>query len=406
MSGFFQNLLQDSVTQIKTGAGQAVNSFFGNEYLRDYTHAAKTFRPNAYQYAPKFKFLFHVQFEINNNLYQTAFPEGSNFGLAVKTVKLPSYQIDTTTLNQYNRKRIVQTKIKYEPIDIQFHDDNGNMINKLWYNYYTYYYKDATQPTVQPRGRNTPAPQNMPNATSVLENYNQRTTYSPKIAGNDDWGYIGETSVPISEEQAGIGTTKIPFFKNITIYGFNQHNFIAYTLINPVITRFNHDTYSYAEGNGTMQNTMTIDYETVTYSEGAVDGTKPSNVITSFGQDANYDRTLSPISRPGSQANILGQGGLVNAAGGVAQDLATGDILGAIQKSGAAYNTFKNANLKQVVRSEINNTLYNATLQSIPGNPRSDRYYPAASSTPGPGLAGSTAGTGLSAPQPIQPPNR
>jgi hypothetical protein len=406
MSGFFQNLLQDSVTQIKTGAGQAVNSFFGNEYLRDYTHAAKTFRPNAYQYAPKFKFLFHVQFEINNNLYQTAFPEGSNFGLAVKTVKLPSYQIDTTTLNQYNRKRIVQTKIKYEPIDIQFHDDNGNMINKLWYNYYTYYYKDATQPVVQPRGRNTPAPQNMPNATSVLENYNLRTTYSPKISGNDDWGYIGETSVPISEEQAGIGTTKIPFFKNITIYGFNQHNFIAYTLINPVITRFNHDTYSYAEGNGTMQNTMTIDYETVTYSEGAVDGTKPSTVITSFGQDANYDRTLSPISRPGSQANILGQGGLVNAAGGIADNLANGNILGAIQKSGAAYNTFKNGNLQQAVRSEINNTLYNATLQSIPGNPRSDRYYPAASSTPGPGLAGSTAGTGLSAPQPIQPPNR
>jgi hypothetical protein len=54
MSGFFQNLLKD------TAAG-----FFGNEYLRDYTHAAKTFRPNGYQYAPKFKFLFHVYFEIN-----------------------------------------------------------------------------------------------------------------------------------------------------------------------------------------------------------------------------------------------------------------------------------------------------------------------------------------------------
>jgi hypothetical protein len=399
MSGFFQNLLQDSVGQVKSGARQAVNSFFGTEYLRDYTHAAKTFRPNAYQYAPKFKFLFHVQFEINNNLYQTEFPEGSNFGLAVKTVKLPSYQIDTAILNQYNRKRIVQTKIKYDPIDIQFHDDNGNMINKLWYNYYTYYFKDATQPVVQPRGRNTTTPQDNPTGTSILENYNLRTTYSPKIVGNDDWGYIGETSVPVTEFQASQGQTKVPFFKNITIYGFNQHNFIAYTLVNPVITRFNHDTYSYAESAGTMQNSMTVEYETVTYAEGAISGTNPSNVITSFGQDANYDRTLSPISRPGSQANILGQGGLVNAAGGVAQDLATGNILGAIQKSGAAYNTFKNTNLSQVARSEINNTLYNATLQSIPGNPRSDRYFPAASSTPGPGEAGSTAGTGLSAPK-------
>jgi len=406
MSGFFQNLLQDSVSQIKTGAGQAVKSFFGNEYLRDYAHAAKTFRPNAYQYAPKFKFLFHVQFEINDNLYQTAFPDGANFGLAVKTVKLPSYQIDTHTLNQYNRKRLVQTKIKYEPIDIQFHDDNGNIINKLWYNYYTYYFKDATQPVVQPRGRNTPAPQDKPNNTSNLESYNLRTTYSPKIAGNDDWGYIGETSVPVTKTQAGIGATKVPFFKNITIYGFNQHNFIAYTLINPIISRFNHDTYDYAQGNGTMQNGMTVEYETVTYAEGAIDGTKPSNIITSFGNDANYDRTLSPIARPGSQATILGQGGLVSAAGGVANDLATGNILGAIQKSGAAYNTFKNSNLKQVARSEINNTLYNATLQAIPGNPRSDRYYPTASSTPSPGAAGSTAGTGLSSPQPIPPINK
>jgi len=49
MAGFFQNLLTD-----------AVQGFFGSEYLRDYTHASKTFRTNAYGYAPKFKHLFHV----------------------------------------------------------------------------------------------------------------------------------------------------------------------------------------------------------------------------------------------------------------------------------------------------------------------------------------------------------
>jgi len=406
MSGFFQNLLQDSVGQVKTGAGQAVKSFFGNEYLRDYTHAAKTFRPNAYQYAPKFKFLFHVEFTINPNFYPADFPGGANFGLDVKSVKLPSYQFDTHVLNQYNRKRIVQTKIKYDPIEIQFHDDNGDIINKLWYNYYTYYYQDATKPIVTANGRNTLTNPTLPNNTSTLENYNQRNTYSTELLGGGDWGYIGETAVPLREQQANLGKSKTPFFKNITVYGFNQHNFIAYTLINPIITRFQHDTYSYAETNATMQNSMTVDYETVTYRKGSIDGTKPSNVITSFGNDANYDRTLSPISRLGSQANILGQGGLVNAAGGIADNLANGNILGAIQKSGAAYNTFKNGNLQQAVRSEINNTLYNATLQSIPGNPRSDRYYPTASSTPSPGAAGSTAGTGLSAPQPIPPINK
>ena len=38
--------------------------------------------------------------------------------------------------------------------------------------------------------------------------------------------------------------------------------YIAYTLINPIITTMDHDTYDYADGGGTMQNRMTINYET------------------------------------------------------------------------------------------------------------------------------------------------
>ena len=94
MSGFFQNLLKDTA-----------GGFFGSEYLRDYTHAAKTFIPNAYQYAPKFKFLFHVYFNINTSAYAAGADNGANFGLAVKSIKLPSYNFDVVTLNQYNRKR-------------------------------------------------------------------------------------------------------------------------------------------------------------------------------------------------------------------------------------------------------------------------------------------------------------
>jgi hypothetical protein len=99
---------------------------------------------------------------------------------------------------------------------------------------------------------------------------------------------------------------------------------------------------------------------------------------------------------------FLGHGGLVNAAGGIAQDLAGDNYLGAIQKAGASYNTFKNGKLQQVARSEINSTLYNATLQAIPGNPRSDRYFPDAGSTPGPAGAGSLAGTGKANPAPVE----
>jgi hypothetical protein len=47
----------------------AVTGFFGNPYLRDYTHASKTFRPDSYALSPKLKFLFHVVFNINPEIY-------------------------------------------------------------------------------------------------------------------------------------------------------------------------------------------------------------------------------------------------------------------------------------------------------------------------------------------------
>ena len=37
-----------------------LNTFFGNDFLKDYTHASKTFRTNGYENAPRLKFLFHV----------------------------------------------------------------------------------------------------------------------------------------------------------------------------------------------------------------------------------------------------------------------------------------------------------------------------------------------------------
>jgi hypothetical protein len=339
MAGFFQNLLKD-----------AAGTFFGSDFLRDYTHASKTFRPNSYQNAPKFKFLFHVYFDINPEAYPNA--SSFNYGVLVKTVKLPSYTFDTVTLNQYNRKRIIQTKIKYDGIDISFHDDNGNAIRSLWKTYYNYYYADGRKPQVVFAGARGAKP--VSGATDAT--YNTRTQYQPSITGNDDWGYVGETSNP-----SGV---KIPFFKNITIFGLNQHNFAAYTLVNPIITKFSHDTYDYNQGNGTMEMQMGLDYETVVYNEGAIDGKTPDNIITGFGSDTNYDRTLSPIARPGSNANILGQGGLVAGAGGAINALADGNILGAIQAAGTTYNTVKNVNVLNIAKSEVVSGITNAVAQT------------------------------------------
>jgi hypothetical protein len=345
MSGFFENLLKDTA-----------KGFFGNEYLRDYTHASKTFRTNSYGYAPKFKFLFHVYFDINKDLISAtqSWDEDSNFGLAVKSVELPKYQFDVLTLNQYNRKRLVQTKIKYQPISIKFHDDNNNIIRNMWNVYYTYYYKDATQDLVK-------------------TNANKRNIYQPSIQGDEDWGFIGEGTDGPTPSNSSLGMSKPAFFKSIDVFGFNQHNFVQYKLINPIIASFEHDTYAYAES-GVMENSMSIDYETVKYYEGALDGRTPGQLVKEFGSEKHYDTRLSPIARPGSNASILGQGGLVDAVGGIINDLPQ-NPLGAIQKLGASIQTFKNpANILKIAKGEalgvvadaITNTPNRNTLFNFP----------------------------------------
>ena len=121
-----------------------------------------------------------------------------------------------------------------------------------------------------------------------------------------------------------------------------------------MIEKFDHDDYNYYETSGTMENRMTLRYESVKYSEGALNGQEPSAIVSGFGLDSNYDRELSPISRPGSNRNILGQGGLVEAGLGAIQDLSNGNIIGAVQKAGTAARTFKNSdNILRAAKSEV-----------------------------------------------------
>lgn len=329
-NGFVQNLLTD-----------AVKGFFGNDYLRDYTHASKTFLPDTQAYSPRFKFLFHVYFDINSDLISSAsvpnIPEDHNYGLAVKSVQLPKYSFDLHTMNQYNRKRIVQTKIKYDPVNITMHDTNSGLITKLWHAYYSYYYKDGVQPDpLNAQRNNNPGPSMRANSSGANDSdINKRTLYQPNISNSEDWGYIGEPQSLVQGEEY-----KVPFFRAINIYGFNNHNFTLYRLINPIIENFTHDTYNYSEGSGIMENTMTLQYETVQYYTGAVDGKEPDAIVKEFGTLEHYDKTVSPISAAGSNGSILGQGGLIDGAGGVMDKLASGDYIGAIKQSGQLTKTF------------------------------------------------------------------
>jgi hypothetical protein len=344
-----------------------LQGFFGNNNLRDYRHASRVFTTNAYELKPRFKFLFHVSFTLNFEEIPAlrgaiGVDDATNLSYVVKTVDLPKFSIDNETLNQYNRKRVIQTRINYDPVNVVFHDDGGDVVRNIWYNYFSYYYKDPSQKYLNENNQNGSLGASA-NRTAGF-GYNARDIYADDRIVND-WGYIGESFNDGTSSASG----KPPFFRDIRIFGFDQHKFAEYVLINPIVTNWQHDQYNYSEGGGIMQNTMTIAYETVKYYSGAA-GETSSGAVPGFANPSHYDTTKSALARPGSTETIFGQGGLLDAAGGIVEDLQSGSLLGAIgavQKAGTAYNTFKDKNLRSVTKSEAVALGVGALTSAIPG---------------------------------------
>lgn len=270
------------------GEESSLNSS-GGPFLKDYRHASKFFRSNGYENAPRLKFLYHVYFNINTEEIESLRPifqnnRGSIVGMLVKNIQLPSYKIETDVLNQYNRKKIVQKKIEYDPVQVEFHDDGGDLIRSMWYYYYSYYYKDSAY-----QYESLPATNGAAGANSSYPNgfdYNARDTYVGNRTVNN-WGYSGDSATG----------NKPRFFKDIRIYGFDQHKFAEYILINPVIQSWKHDTYDYSQDNGIMQHTVSIQYETVKYASGAIGNSRPDVNVFGFADPANYDQQPGPIFR-------------------------------------------------------------------------------------------------------------
>ena len=189
-------------------------SHTSNTNLRDSQTASQLFVSDQFRLAPKFDFLFHVSFGINSNALGNATltqRHKDEIDMLVKECDLPTFEIATETVNQYNRKKVIQTKINYQPITIKFHDDNMGIVNQLWQNYFNYYYADPS--SAKDAGAY---------ARNAMKNFNYFTdTYGLNNGSTD------------------------PFFTYIKIYQLARHEYVCYTLINPIVTGWNHNPVSY-----------------------------------------------------------------------------------------------------------------------------------------------------------------
>jgi len=318
-----------------------VSGFLGADYLRDFQHASRSLLTGNQALVPRYKFLFHTYFGINTKVPALATAYGGNaapnFGVLTKTFQLPSFSVKTETMNQYNRKRIIQTGIEYQPITITLHDDNSDFVRRLWRHYYSYYYADSNN----------------------LDASTDRDIYSSDPPKAFSWGYQGS---PTTDGK------KLPFFTDIIVYGLSQKRWVAYRLVNPIIESWQHDTYDMSAGGDVMQHTLTVAYEYVTYvgnttvsTTGAQGGSQQNaanqnNVgIAGFpDQNGGYDTVPSPL-RAGTRQSILGSGGILDAVGSVTDALGSGnpfDIINAARTVGTTIYNNRDTSFNKVIRDE------------------------------------------------------
>ena len=281
------------------------------ETMRDYKHASRTFVDNNFELQPRHGNLFHVVFEFTaeaQGLFNTV--EKLEMPILVKSIDLPSYSIDVQTHNQYNRQVQTHHKISYNPVNVTFHDDVKELIRNLWHKYYVFYSADPTY-------------------SLDSNSYNTQDRYANR-----------------TQSQWGMQRGNKRFFKNIKIYSMHNHKFAEYTLINPIITSFNHDNHAYASA-GLMQHSMQLQYETVKYATGFVNDISP----TGFGE-IHYDVETSDLSNGPQRGQVFVDGQLVNTNGQGPSDLFSSN-LGTIGSQGILFDNLSNLSFGSVINTAL-----------------------------------------------------
>jgi len=286
--------------------------------MKDFRHASRLYLDDNYKLMPKQKFLFHVVFNLDEELHITKFAsnERHELNMLVKSCDLPRYGMNLEEKIQYNKKMYLATRIQYEPVNIVFHDDHADTVNAFWKKYYEYYIADSVS------------------VNSDLQISNQKDSYYDSKENYTNTKYGLDTPVQ----------RKKPFLKGIEIFVLHKQRFTSMTLVNPVIGSFAHDNLDQADGAGILSNTMQIFYETVVYKSGIIN----KNNVPGFAT-IHYDHEPSPLTVLGGGTNsIFGPGGVVDGIGSVIGNIQSGNILGAILGASNTYNNAKKMKKKDV----------------------------------------------------------
>lgn len=242
-------------------------------HLRDARHAHNFYVQHSHAFSPKVKFLYHVVFDLRDEFVRSRAPNTNEYkkqiAVLAKTVDLPGFKAQVDVKQQYNRKKNVQSRVDYDEITMKFHDDNVGITRALLEEYYRHYFMDGNKND----GRGFPL------------GFDPRDTYRrlTQKYGMDN------------------NNVRSPFFGYIKIFQLSRQKWHSYTLINPILSAWNHDTLDYSDSQ-TMENSMTVAYEGVLYNFGDIN--ENSDPAGFADQETAYDQIHSPLD---TLENAFGQ---------------------------------------------------------------------------------------------------
>jgi hypothetical protein len=251
---------------------QSIKSQQDGITMRDARHAHNFYTSNSFEFAPKTKYLYHVVFTLTADARSSAVSTeqySKQISMLVKSADLPGFSAQIETKKQYNRTKHLQTGIEYDPVAIRFHDDNKSVTSRLFEEYYRYYFRDGNK-FVNPGDK---------------IDFESRDLYGGRVPR------YGMDGAPIR-----------PFFDNIKIFQMSRQRWRCYTLINPIVEKWQHDSLDNSDAAGLMENTMNIVYEGVLYSDGDV--TLESEPAGFGSQETLYDTMPSPLGTDSNYPNL------------------------------------------------------------------------------------------------------
>lgn len=331
---------------VKSGANGLVNDLTGrqlNLFFKDSEQTSFDFGQKSNYYLdgqPRLKFQYFTKIKFNplatdtfGDKFVEKYLNPDEVAMLVpltKSVSLPSMNIDTKRLNQYNHWKLSQSKIDFEPIEMSMHDVVDGKTLRFWEMYYEYYFKDTFLNSSE-KGElaDNDVDGNLldsgnPYLDSIVYAKDDGYDYSeslfndvPKLSIEDGTPDYKDTSA-YSENFDSTHGFNIEIVKNqkhlieyIEIYQYHAGRWSMVHMVNPVISKFQHDTLDYSNTSDTGEMKFTIEYEYALYHnyyslfETDADGQLTKNVDSGADKIFKWSNSLEiPHPKPATDFKV------------------------------------------------------------------------------------------------------